>query len=142
MIIPKTSQQESMCIVLAARCSASHPFVSCHTSQVTLIGPDVGPGALKAALEMMAGCASIKNLGLYGCSVGDEVSKKVLTLWARRFSLDFCLFVYQGKHALSCDPRHAVLMSSLLANKPLLVATELTDISTWSQVGLAVSHHY
>jgi len=42
-------------------------------AQVTLIGPDIGPGSLRAALEMMAGYASVKNLALFGCSIGDEV---------------------------------------------------------------------
>ncbi|KAF5843694.1 hypothetical protein DUNSADRAFT_10869 [Dunaliella salina] len=40
--------------------------------KVTLIGPEIGPGSLKAALEMMAGYGSVKNLALYGCSIGDE----------------------------------------------------------------------
>ena len=41
--------------------------------KISFTGPDIGPPALQAALDMMAGYPAVKNLGCWGCSLGDQV---------------------------------------------------------------------
>ena len=41
--------------------------------KISLIGPEVVAGSLKAALELAAGTPTVKNLACWNCSIGDEV---------------------------------------------------------------------
>jgi hypothetical protein len=56
---------QSGCPSGCTRLSALH-------TQVSLTGPEVGAGSVRAALELMCGYPGVRNLGCWGCSVGSD----------------------------------------------------------------------
>ena len=54
-------------------------------SQITFSGPDFTGPALRAILDCCASYPGIKNLCLYGCSVGDEVGASMAAQWVMRW---------------------------------------------------------